>query len=352
MPGLAEARSCRARWASDEGRDKVKKVLGLLQEKEISGIRDVVGVYVDRIDLRGFPFPPPISRGESVRVGETNFELIRNRTEINRVSLSAIDLSYATLSGTSWRMCIFDDCVMNGTVLAGTRFWACEIVDCAFTDSDLRGCLLSGHLGRNPGRIHNVSFSNGRFSEVYFSFPQITNCTFACDVTNVDFDGSRFSDCRFTGKLEKVAFRKRPTDSRLARLISENKMNQVDFSKANLDDVDFRGGVPLTNCIFPNKPGAFLILNGSRVFAEVRRRIESVWDGEDKKMAIGFTVNYFLDRVKEGQRHFLVDEESFSEYWGGALAHRYSSLIREVADGLGYIKDLHSQSKSSSSDGR
>lgn len=336
-------RSLRKRWLSDEGR--AREVLALLQENRLSNLLSLVGQHDGRCDLRGFAFPTPVPRGASVHVGRTEFEVIEKRVEYSNLSIRRFDFSHASLAETSWSNCVFDDCQWNDAVLTGAQFWACEIVNSSFRGCDLRGSLLAGHIGRNGGRIANVTVTNGRFSEVCFAFPEIADTSFDCDITNVNFDGSRLAGCKFSGKLDKVTFRRRSgvVGGTLSRTVLPNKMENVDFSKANLDDVDFRGGVPLTSCKFPERPCYFLVLDGPRVFREVKRELESAWDGEDRRIALGFTVNYFIDRAKEGQKHFLIDEDSFSEYWGRSLAHRYSSLIEGTAEALSALNKLSCQ---------
>jgi hypothetical protein len=185
----------------------------------------------------------------------------------------------------------------------------------------------------------DCTFTGGKFREVVFAFPGVEGCSFDCDITNVDFDGSQLKNCKFSGILDKVIFRRRAGTR--TRFRPENKMEHVDFSQAVLHDVDFWTGVSLMKCIFPNKPGMFLVLDGPRVFAKVRKEIESSWDGEDRTIGLGFTMNYYLDRAKDGQKHFLMDEESFADDWGVSLGHRYVSLIREVGRSLGAIRDLN-----------
>jgi hypothetical protein len=130
-------------------------------------------------------------------------------------------------------------------------------------------------------------------------------------------------------------------------------MEQVDFFEANLQDVEFWNGVDLTRCIFPlGRRGLFLVLDGAQVFAEVRREIESTWNGEERRIGLGYTVNYFMDRIKDGQRHFLIDEESIIEDWGESMGRRYTTLIRAIAQSLGAVRELNQAPHESSSNRR
>ena len=329
MEGLAAVQD---RWKTAEGRAKTDRVLHLLASGEELQLRQELGLHEGLVDMRGFCVPAPDRRGKTDFHG-IDVDLVE-RFKATRLVMSSYDFTFADLSDLMWTSCRFERCRFVDSRLLSTLFYDCAIEDCNFVRCDFTGAVLGGHTGRSSGMIINTEFHDGRFQDVVFSFPHIENCLFACDISNVDFDGSMFKDSTFTGKLDKVTFRRWRSDSRvkLGRLAPENKMEHVDFSAAELDDVDFRGGVPLTGCIFPAKPCYFLVLDGSKVFREIKEELESTWEGEDKRIALGFTVNYFLDRVKEGQRHFLIDEDSFSEHWGKPLARRYSYLIAKVAE--------------------
>jgi len=297
-----------------------------------------LGRFGGRVDVRGIRFPEPTRQGAFDFHG-LDIELV-HRLEFKRLDFESYDFSLASLNGVMFSKCSFDRCLFQRTHLAPVLAYGCEFRNCRFVDCDLTGAVLGGKVGRDSGRIIDTEFRGGKFVEVVFSFPVITGCLFGCDIIRVDFDGSQLTDCRFMGKLDKVFFRRRTVDGvRFSRTIPENKMENVDFSEADLLDVDFRGGVDLTKCIFPSKPGTFLVLDGPRVFAKVRKEIVSSWNGEDRRIGLGYT-DYLMDDIKEGQRHFLVDEEHFVESWGESLGRRYATIVRSVAKSLGALREL------------
>ena len=309
-------------------------------------------MHEGRSDLRGFLFPKPMQTGQSVRLRGYEVELVSGALEFERILVKDIDFSHASLTETIWRRCSFSNCKFDHSDLGDAAFFDCHISSCVFVNSNLTGCVLGGHLRRRSGELMDSEFNGGKFKDVVFAFPKIERCIFDCDITNVDFNGSQIVDCKFAGKLDRVIFRRRPSESvteemRLTRLIPENRMDHVDLSEAHLHDVDFWNGVDLTKCIFPkNKHGLFLVLDGPVVFVELKKEIESSWNGEERRIGLGYTDNYYLDRIKDGQRHFLIDEESFIEDWGESLGHRYATLIREVARCLGAVKEVGGASQS------
>jgi len=273
--------------------------------------------------------------------------------EFEGVVVEDVDFSDADMIELAWTRCSFSNCKFDHTRLDDAAFFDCRISKCVFVNSNLTGCVLGGHIGNHSGELMDSVFKDGMFKDVVFAFPRIERCKFDCNITNVDFNGSQLTDCWFTGRLDKVIFRRRPGESvtdkaTWARLRPENRMENVDFSEASLYDVDFWNGVDLTKCRLPRKRGLFLVLDGPSVFAEARKEIESSWKGEERRIGLGFTINYYLDRIKSGQRHFLVDEESIIEDWGKSLGLRYSALIRRIAQSQGFLRELCDASESRS----
>jgi uncharacterized protein YjbI with pentapeptide repeats len=349
-----DAMSLSARWETREGKEKAARILGLFASRKIQSLEKDLGRHNGRVDFRGFRLPQPASKGRLDFHG-ADVGLIE-RIEYKRLSFKSCDFSHADLSDVMWKKCSFEDCLFEKTRMVSSSFWDCSISNCTFRECDLTDVVLGGRVGLSSGGITDVEFHDGKFVGVVFSFPRIERCLFDCDIVDVDFDGSQFVDCKFTGKLDIVVFRRKynplATDTiGIALMAPENKMKRVDFSCANLHDVDFRSGVDLGDCAFPEMPGVFLILDGSSVFTRVKDVIESSWHGEDRRIGLGFTGNYYLDRIEEGQKHFLIDEELFVKDWGESLGHRYASLVREIGQSLNMTSTMNNGRQDCNSNG-
>jgi uncharacterized protein YjbI with pentapeptide repeats len=355
---LSEELNLSTRWTSREGRERTQSILGLLRTGKSTAIAALLGTHEGRSDLRGFLFPKPRQTGQSIGFSGYEVSMTSEPQRFERLILEDIDFSCADMTETIWKRCNFSNCEFDNSRLNEAAFFDCHVSESRFVNSNLTGCVLGGHVRNHSGELVNCRFQGGKFKEVVFAFPKLEGCRFDCDVVNVDFNGSQLTDCIFTGRLDKVIFRRKPSKSvtdeiRLARLIPENRMEHVDFSEADLHDVDFRNGIDLTKCIFSKgRRGMFLVLDGTRVFAEVRRQIESSWNGENRRIGLGYTANYFMDRIKDGQRHFLIDEDSIIEDWGEPLGHCYVTMIRAVAQRLGVLDELGRVPHDPSSDRR
>jgi len=248
--------SLSSRWTTREGNDLTQRILNLLRKGMSSDVAQIAGKHERRSDLRGFSFPKPKRTGQSIELSGYKVELISDATEFEGVVSEDIDFSDADMRESVWRRCSFSNCKFDHSRLDDAAFFDCRISRCGFVNSNLTGCVLGGHIRNHSGELTDSIFKDGAFKDVVFAFPRIERCRFDCNITNVDFNGSQLTDCWFTGKLDKVIFRKRPgesvTDKAMwARLIPENRMENVDFSEAGLYDVDFWNGVDTKNADFP-----------------------------------------------------------------------------------------------------
>ena len=152
------------------------------------------------------------------------------------------------------------------------RFDTCKFLNCDFSDVLSRGCRFTDCVFKG-GKLQHFSMGGRTLvllrKSVYIgcSFEGVKlrslgiadfiNCCFIdCDF-NTAFIAASFQKCKFIGNVHGCVFCGPKYDSyyygdRLSYLISnKGRLQNVDFSKVNLNDVNFRGGIDLSTTIFP-----------------------------------------------------------------------------------------------------
>lgn len=147
------------------------------------------------------------------------------------------------------------------------RFDGCQFLNCDFNDVVIRGCLFKDCIFKS-GKMQNtllgcrtlVMLRKSVYIGCTFERVKLRNlgiadfigCTFIdCDF-NTAFIAASFSKCKFIGKVHGCVFCGPKYDSyyygdKLSYWVSsKGRLNDVDFSKAILTDVDFRGGIDLS----------------------------------------------------------------------------------------------------------
>ena len=152
------------------------------------------------------------------------------------------------------------------------RFETCQFLNCDFSDVLARGCQFTdcvfkgGKLqhfsmgGRTLVLLQKSVYVGCTFERVKlrsFGIADFIDCRFiGCDF-NTAFIAASFSNCKFVGNVHGCVFCGSRYDSyyygdRLSYLISnKGRLQNVDFSEANLADVDFRGGIDLSTVHLP-----------------------------------------------------------------------------------------------------
>lgn len=324
------------RWNSSEGTAVAARIIELLQARQVEEALELAGGHEGRSDLRGLDFGRDTDRhqGLDVDVNGHRMTFVRS-TRLTGLHLESVDLSSANLRGTVWEDCTFKDCLFAKSRVVNSRFFGCTIKESRFESSQVKDTLLCGSNDNSLGSLENVEFIEGKFSDVGFGHPVIAGCRFRCDMKRVDFHGSRLKESVFEGELDGVIFRGKAipfqSDSyAIGREIPVNRMENVDFSKATLEDVEFRDGVDLTKCVLPAIGEIFLIRDGPHVFSEALKIIETEWSGDERRIAMDIIRDYYLVQIKKGQTQFLFKGYLWAKSFGKHFANRLATLLRSL----------------------
>lgn len=201
-----------------------------------------------RLDLR-FLQLPELHYGPQRSVGPAMVRGIRNPTEIVNKHWTSIDFSSSILPSVRFKECALYDCIFDMSKCDDWRVWGSHFDRTSFRGAQLAGAVLGGVLGRVRNRFHNVDFSSADLSKTVYTSAEFVACDFSnAKLQNINFQTSSFVDCVFAGELREVIFNRAGFKG---RQFPDNQMTGVDFTRATLRWVEFRG-LDLRNVHLPS----------------------------------------------------------------------------------------------------
>ena len=218
-----------------------------------------------RIDFSGLVLPQPrVLERRNTQFGQ--MERYEPNALFRKVKLHDIDFSQSKLDSLSFEESELSNCCFDRCQLRNLRLWASTIRDCTFCDSDLREsglglATIEGPLSRRRNKFINVAFAKADLRNTVYVAAAFEQCSFRfAKLVKILFGTSTFKDCSFEGELREVRFwrsdlsvRGFPTDA-----FPPNEMIDVDFSRATLRDVEFRG-LTLHRVRLPNDPDHIIL---------------------------------------------------------------------------------------------
>jgi uncharacterized protein YjbI with pentapeptide repeats len=281
----------------------------------------------DRVDLRGLVAPEPTTlRSFSFMGAELRQQggviFVRNR------AWSKIDFTGAQLGDLRFVGTTVADCKFDGATCRGWRLWGSGFVRTTFTRCDLRD---SGMAGVDSGR-HNafidVDFTRADLRETSHGAAEFTRCTFSeTKLKKVDFNGSRFVDCTFTGMLDETAF----AGTALAGGIPPappNKMMRVDFRRARFRWVEFRE-LELDHVSWPEGDEGIVVDDYISTIERFLRSLQGRTDLAAKQL-----IGYFSTELKwapAGQRRGFVSKFDLREMGGESTVAEFLAAMRAAS---------------------
>lgn len=245
------------RWKNPDWVVLYNRIIKALKKgKKLENIPNIP-FYNNRIDLRGISFPK--ERTQYFYKGK-NINQVTGSLKLRRLSLKNIDLTYADIQQSKWKNCNFQDIVFKHTNCEQLECLNCGFENVVFENTRLSYSYLNIRTGKQSGFFINVRFIKSLLNETRFSFPVFKDCYFEnCNFYAADFDGSRFENTIFKGKINSPWFRKHSKNEYEPNILLNqvdktkytNEMKNIDFTKSQLEYVDFSIDLDLSNCKFP-----------------------------------------------------------------------------------------------------
>ncbi len=241
-----------------------------------------------RVDLSGLVLPESrvVQRFQTSLADVTQIE----PNGIFRGSkLQNLDLSGSRLGSVSFIESEVSNCRFDRCDLKGLRLCATTMRDCTLRGANLRGTALGAATVRGPlegkrNRFDRVDFTQADLKGTVYVAASFDHCTFAnAKLLKIEFGSSTFANCHFEGELREVLFwrsdlftRGYPEDA-----FPPNQMENVDFSRARLRDVEFRG-LSLDRVLLPNDEEHIVISD----FGDVLDKLISVLKQQADETAV------------------------------------------------------------------
>jgi pentapeptide repeat protein len=159
--------------------------------------------------------------------------------------------------------------------------------------------------------FQKVDFTGADLRQTAYVSAGFVSCLFKNTRLNkVNFQGSTFMDCSFEGELREVCFNRKGFG---ADALPPNEMLRVDFSRAQLRSVEFRG-LDLGDVYFPTDPDHILLNEYPQTLDRLLQSLRGRTDMASKKLAAAIGV----DRKWAGprQRRGILNKNDLLEIGG------------------------------------
>jgi uncharacterized protein YjbI with pentapeptide repeats len=217
-----------------------------------------------------------------------------------------------------------ENCRFDYSDLRGIRIWATTMQDVSFRHANLRDSVLGGVKDGVWNRFIDVDFSEANLSRTIYEAAEFERCAFVdSNIVNVDFQSSNFKNCRFEGELKDVLFYRHGFKG---EGYPPNEMMDVDFTGANLHDVDFRD-LDLAGVRFPSDDEHLVIQNFAVALDRAAAALEKNED-EVAKRLIAFIRRYRRWAVP-GQAQGIINLRDLAEIVGENGVRRFVDALRK-----------------------
>ncbi|MFD1048610.1 pentapeptide repeat-containing protein, partial [Kibdelosporangium lantanae] len=191
-----------------------------------------------RRDLRGFVMPNRKTRESMAGSGVIPADQVR-RPEIAGYTLDGLDFTDADFDVIRFYDSELRNCVFDGIRFRDLKLWRTRVHDCSFREAKLVDAVLGALEDGVPNSYTGVDLTAADLRRAVFEYADFVDVDFSdTNLIDIDFGSATFSRCTFSGRLDQLVFWELPPDSERS---VRNQMDDVDFSRAELHGVEFRG---------------------------------------------------------------------------------------------------------------
>ncbi|MBB6238815.1 uncharacterized protein YjbI with pentapeptide repeats [Pedobacter sp. AK013] len=327
------------RWYSDEGTALLNSIIWAFSKKK--ELEEIVKLnkYGGRWDLRGAPLSHIV---DQKKIGDSKYQinLTTGSLSVTKYDFVDIDFTYADISYGTFQECSMDNCLLSRTKAREMHIYDCNFNNCVFEHVEFSYSFMNDNIGNHAGSYTNCKFIKSKLNECIFTFPVIDNCLFDdCHLYATNFDGSRMRNTKFKGEVNSCIFRSfsRHAVKSVFWLFNRvhpndypNRMDNIDFSEAQMYGVSFLNGINLDKCKFPDEEELLLIRDLKSIYALASKRIAEEWEGEHKRIGLNLINNVFFNKDKQNQPADLLDKKMMRDNNG--IGERFFGLMTELAN--------------------
>lgn len=290
MTGEPSVVSAAARWSLDQ----IEALHRILREVQ-AGSEGPFGRTDSRTDLRDFPLNLAAQRTS------------RGGRLLKGLRLENVDLSGADLSGVRLEDSTFENCLLDRAVLENLTDLANRFFGCSFSSTSWR----NAGIGYGGSTFAECSFYRAEFKGAVFIRGEFDDTVFnECRLDGIDFGASSFCRCVFTGTLRDVWFRGRFPNRAKTRRFGKprpNKMEQVDFSSANLRDIIFSDCCGMGSVVLPDDGRHHLLDRWSERLLVARHALLAESESAERADALAYLESYRVHA--EHQSSYIINRD-------------------------------------------
>jgi uncharacterized protein YjbI with pentapeptide repeats len=224
------------------------------------------------------------------------------------VDFSGLRIEHFHVSGSTFERCDFRRSVLRGGFSVPPRS---EYRDCLFDRADLRQC--------NPGlaRFERCAFDGAKLDGWDSTHAAFIECHFSGRMRNVSFSGGMHNDPTLASRVSSER-----VQALLARPQQPNEFRGNDFRGADLDAVEFRGGIDLDAQLLPVEPEYLRSDIRPETLSGVESYVRTLPSGEQAKA---------LRLLTWLRSRYRNQPEVFTKSLGGSFG-RYQELLTHLGN--------------------
>lgn len=296
----------------------------LLGGKSLDGLS--IPTREGRVDLRGLVLPSSsVVRHWKTRIA--NISEINASAEFRGVKWQGLDFSECRLESLRFFDSEIHNCRFDMCQLEGLRMWSTTICDSSFQGANLRGSALGAVSGNKCNAFVGVDFTNADLRHTTYVAAAFERCIFRdTNLAEVDFQTSTFADCQFEGELRGVLFYRQGFKG---DTFPPNEMMNVDFSRAKLRFVEFRG-LNLDHVRLPSSPEHIVIKNFVPTLDKVIDALKQQGDNSARKLVAYLAV--LRKWAGPNQMHGVLNIHDLGEIAGQNGVDRLLGALARISE--------------------
>ncbi len=280
----------------------------LIQGQSLDGLG--LGVRNGRVDLTGLLAPKP-ETVKSLQTPLADVSELGNLTVLKQLTWKSLDFAGSRLNGLRFFNCTISDCIFDECGCEDWRLWGTTVMDTSFCCADLRKSALGGVQEGQVNTFQKIDFTDADLRQTAYVSAEFIGCLFKNTRLNkVNFQGSKFTDCSFAGELREVCFNRKAFG---ANSLPPNEMLGVDFSRAQLRSVEFRG-LDLDKINFPTDADHVVLNEYPQTIDKLLKGLRGRTDIASKKLAAYLGV--YRKWAGPGQRRGVLNKNDLLEIGG------------------------------------